>query len=418
MALAAGLVATWSAAIPAGEPAYAASPTGGVPHEMFAPDGTISRVDVPSGAQPTARSAARASAASVTVTPVEVHGPSGNRLDIVFVGDGYTQPELGTYAAQASRTWELLANREPFRSYRTLFNVWRVDLVSPVSGVSGDPTADVSRDTPLAASYWCDGLQRLLCADIEQVKHYAGFAPDADQVAVLANSGMYGGAGYTEEEVATFAGGHPLAAEILPHELGHSIGDLADEYDYYAFPDDGSRYRGPEPAEANISKKNADQLLHPRKKWWYWLGADTPDGGVIDAYEGGYYTQFGIYRPSQNSLMKALRREFNVVSREKMIQSFYATTRPIDAAVPSGAAVARGGTLAIEVLAVPLQIRWFVDGSEVPAWRGRTSVSLADGPPGAGSVSVEVSDQTSWVRSTEYRAQYLTQRHSWRVSGG
>ncbi|WP_407938755.1 M64 family metallopeptidase [Micromonospora rubida] len=74
---------------------------------------------------------------------------------------------------------------------------------------------------------------------------------------------------------------------------------------------------------------------------------------MIDAYEGGYYTQFGIYRPSQNSLMKALRREFNVVSREKMIQSFYATVRPIDAAVPSGAAVAPGGTLAIEVLAVP-----------------------------------------------------------------
>lgn len=389
-----------------------------VPREMFSPDGTITRVEVSPDTQPRARVAARAGAAPVTVTPVEVHGPSENRIDIVFIGDGYTQAELDVYAGQVSRAWQLLAGREPFRSYRGLFNVWRVDVISAVSGVSGDPTADVRRDTPLGMSYWCSGLQRLLCADIDQVKHYAAVAPGADQVAVLANSGMYGGAGYTDDEVVTFAGGHALGGEILPHELGHSIGDLADEYDYYAFPEDGSRYHGPDPVAANVTKKNADQMAYPHKKWWYWLGAETPDGGTIGAYEGGFYTQFGIYRPSQNSLMKQLLREFNVVGREQMIQSFYATVRPIDAASPSGPVATSGDTVAIEVLPVPLEIRWFVDGREVPAWRGRTSVNLADQPASVRTVTVEVADLTPWVRNAEYRSKYLTQRHTWKVSGG
>jgi hypothetical protein len=93
----------------------------------------------------------------------------------------------------------------------------------------------VKKTTPLGSYFYCGGLGRLLCLDTTTAKSYAKLAPDVDQIAVLANSTMYGGAGYTDE-LATVSGGNASAGEILPHEFGHSIGDLADEYPYYAYP--------------------------------------------------------------------------------------------------------------------------------------------------------------------------------------
>jgi hypothetical protein len=156
-------------------------------------------------------------------------------------------------------------------------------------------------------------------------------------------------------------------------------------------------------------------MREPRKKWWYWLGSPSPDGGMIGAYEGGFYTQFGIYRPSENSLMKSLLREFNSVGREEMIRSFYAVARPIDAASPAGGEVARGASAAVTVLPVPLTIRWYLDGQEVPQWRDRASVDLAGVAATARTLTVRVADPTTWVRNTEYRETYLSQSRSWRL---
>lgn len=58
----------------------------------------------------------------------------------------------------------------------------------------------------------------------------AALAAQAHQVVVLANSTKYGGIGGS---VATSSGGNAAAGLITVHELGHSLGGLADEYDYY-----------------------------------------------------------------------------------------------------------------------------------------------------------------------------------------
>lgn len=179
------------------------------------------------------------------------------------------------------------------------------------------------------------------------------------------------------------------------------------------------KYRGPDLWQANITKKDEEQLAHPGKKWAGWLGAQSPDGGVIGAYEGGFYTQFGIYRPSENSLMKALRREFNAVSREKMIQSFYATAtaRPIDAATPPGGSAGRDATVTVTVLDIPLRIIWYLDSVPVPQWNDRTSVDLNGATGSATTLTVVVFDPTTWVRDTGYQMNYLRQTMSWRLVG-
>ncbi|GAA2409325.1 M64 family metallopeptidase [Nonomuraea africana] len=354
---------------------------------------------------------ARVAAAAATVTPVEINGPSSNRIDLVYLGDGYTSGELGAYADQVASSWAKLTSYEPFTSRRKMFNVWRVDITSPVSGVSGDPTSDVVKDTPLGTYFWCGDIERLLCLDVDAAKGYAALAPEADQIAVVANTTKYGGAGYTDDELVTFSGGNQLGTEILPHELGHSIGDLADEYG-----GDPTGYTGTEPAAVNVSVKTAVQMQAQQKKWYRWLGAATPDGGVIDTYEGAHYHDYGIYRPSQDSMMRSLKRPFNAVSREKMIQSFYATARPLDSYTSNASRVSRGSTLTITTLPIsPLSITWYVNGTQNTAWNGLTSVTVPTNLPAAARISVTVSDPTADVRDPDYQSAYLSQTITWRV---
>ncbi|GAA3099359.1 hypothetical protein GCM10017687_07830 [Streptomyces echinatus] len=86
-------------------------------------------------------------AAVPAVRPLERTGPVSGRLDLVVMGDGYTADEQGDFAADAEEKLDAIFAVEPYRSYRGLFNVWLVDTVSAESGVSGDPTADVGKDT-------------------------------------------------------------------------------------------------------------------------------------------------------------------------------------------------------------------------------------------------------------------------------
>ena len=50
------------------------------------------------------------------------NGPSSNRIDIVFVGDGYLASELGSYAIHVSTGLTDLMSQEPFLSYSTFFS--------------------------------------------------------------------------------------------------------------------------------------------------------------------------------------------------------------------------------------------------------------------------------------------------------
>ena len=279
--------------------------------EVFSPDGTITRAPVPVRSQPPAAPAQ----VRAEVMPIQQTGPSDSRFDLVIVGDGYTRADLDTYHQQAVRRWEELAAVEPFRTYRDSFNVWQVDVLSDESGVDHDPTLGIRRDTALDMGFWCQGTapgtERLLCVNETKARQYAELAPEADQVLALGNSAKYGGAG---GGIATSSGGNARSGLIVVHELGHSVGGLADEYDH---PDD--LYTGPEPSEPNVSTYTREEMEQGRVKWHAYLGRPSPDGGVVGAYEGGYYHRRGIYRPTQDSVMRTLGKEFNLPGRDAMI---------------------------------------------------------------------------------------------------
>ncbi|WP_425329857.1 M64 family metallopeptidase [Streptomyces alfalfae] len=178
------------------------------------------------------------------VVPIVRAGPTGSKLDVVFVGDGYTAGEQEDFHADVRAKWSKISAVEPYASYHSLFNVWAVDAVSRQSGVSGDPAADVVKDTALGSGFFCDGIERLLCVDTHKVEAYATKAADPDLVIVLSNSAKYGGAGYNDitspsgyDGIATASSDNAQSDQVAVHETGRSLGKLADEYWYDEYGD-------------------------------------------------------------------------------------------------------------------------------------------------------------------------------------
>lgn len=347
------------------------------------------------------------------VTTIRNNGPTSNRVDVAILGDGYTAGQLGTYATHTNTVVNSFFAQEPFNAYATYFNVHRVDVVSNESGVD-EIDLNIFRDTALDMAYGCFGIDRLLCINVGKAWGAAGSAPAWDQILALANSTRYGGAGYPAQEVGTLAGNNGSAVEIALHEFGHSFADLADEYDY----DQGPFYTGPEPVEANVSIYLAPDMQLLQTKWFRWL-----DLANVDTFEGAYYHQFDIYRPTDNSKMRSLGRPFEQVNVEQIVFNIYQQVSPIDSVSPTP-----GGTLpACTTLSVVrlqpaghnLSVQWSIDGLSVP---GATNVTFrpetAGLSPGQHTVTVTVVDNTTRVRDEVVRAALMTDSRTWTVEAG
>ncbi|MEU9143868.1 M64 family metallopeptidase [Streptomyces sp. NPDC048349] len=318
------------------------------------------------------------------------NGPTADRLDVVVIGDGYTSAELERFRSDARQKWDEVTAVEPYTTYRNLFNVWTVDAVSRESGVSGDPTPVTVRDTALGSYFWCEEIERLLCVDQPKVDAYVAKAPEADLVIVLANSAKYGGAGYNEpsatlgyEGISTASAGHPKSGQVAIHETGHSLGKLADEYFYAGVPE-YEKYTGPEPAETNSSALPADRMATQRAKWYRWLGEPSPDGGVVGAYEGGGYFATGLYRPTDNSLMRVLGKPFNLPGVEAMIDGFHRHAKTVTPLTPTDRTLRLRDTAKAAVPRLAgtdgrqLVVTWYLDGRELKRFEGRTEIAVAD----------------------------------------
>lgn len=346
-------------------------------------------------------------------------GVLDNRVDLVFVGDGYTAGEMAQYHADVNGIVNSLYQYEPFTSYQNYFRVTAVEVVSNESGVDNDPTQGVMRDTALNMQYWCGGTERLLCVGVNKAYTAAAAAPDIDQVVAISNSSKYGGAGYPSNNLGTAAGQNSAAADIAIHELGHSLGDLADEYTYGG----PTTYTGPElgPVDVSIFDRAAQEAND--RKWHYWMDATRAGfDGPIDTFVGGNYSEFGVYRPSSNSMMRALGRPFNLVSAEQLLKEIYREVRPIESGSETGTIVSRGGSVGItpmQPLNQDLSVLWYLDGEIQIPLIGQTLVSTDDLVLDGGSheLKVVVADMTPWVRDEAMRAEFMTEERVYTIAG-
>jgi hypothetical protein len=356
-------------------------------------------------------------------------GPAANRINLVFVGDGYTRADQPLFDASAERAWQALASYEPYKTYQHFFDTWRVNLVSPTGGISNDPADDTPRATPLGMHFWCHGIDRLLCVDTGAASAYGDLFPGGvSHVIALAHTTTYGGAGGS---ITTLAGENPDSEAVVVHEMAHTIGGLGDEYQSSLVPAPGPA--APD-AAANVESASQEETMRAhRSKWYRWLGRPSADGGVVGAYEGANYYDKGFYRPSPDSEMRTLGRPFNPPSVEALIEAFYVSRTghgsidPVDAVRPvPGPRGVTGLGRSLQATLVPLvgrdyTVYWAVDGVSVPGTLGRTSLDLATAPLRKGRwnrVTLWVIDENPAVIDEGFRLRHMTRACSWWVWGG
>lgn len=398
----AALVLLSAAVLPAALEVAAPSPFGAIGAPGPVPDRAVPPHSV-------ARADLRAVGAAPTVD-IRRTGAPANRITLVLLGDGYTEDQQDLFRQQADRAWRALMDIEPFRSYQGFFNIRRVEVVSPVTGIAETENHSRKPGTPLGMHFWCEGTARLLCADESATARYAGEGEGPQYLIALANSTEYGGAGGTG--VTTLAGGSPDAGRIIQHEIGHTVGDLGDEYD--SAPDDADY--------PNLATVNAEEMNRTHVKWWRWLGAQSPDGGGV---VGAYRSANGVYRPTADSVMRTLGGTYNLPSREAIIEQIYRRVSPMDGSAPPAGAVAGRPRLQVTPVALSggrqLRVEWRVNGQPVEplppdrTWLDTAALQLRPGQ--SATVTATVRDVTDWVRDEAFRDQRMTRSVTWTLKG-
>lgn len=254
----------------------------------------------------------------------------GNGIDIVLMGDAYSDRQIadGTYRTDMEYICNNLFTEEPYKSFKDHFNVYYVNVVSATEGYEYGNTA--------LDSYFGGGT--LVGGNDNAVFNYALNAISEEEMdeallIVAMNSDNYAGTCYMyyPETNADYGKGVSVSyfpkggdattfAQLLHHEAcGHGFAKLADEYAY--------EDRGAVPSDyvSEIKSqqsnwgwwKNVDFTSNPSATRWNHFINDTRYANEgLGAYEGGLTYWSGVWRPTENSIMRDNTGGFNAPSRE------------------------------------------------------------------------------------------------------
>lgn len=251
---------------------------------------------------------------SAQTFPVETIVENGtNRINLVFLSDGYKADELDEYIDDVKDVMDDIFKQSPFKEYKNYFNVYAIKVPSNESGADHPqnttdsdcaPVPVMSVDNYFGSTFDYAGIHRLL-VPMENAKIASVLAdnfPLYDQAFVLVNTSYYGGSGGTYATSST----NTASSEVSIHEIGHSFAFLADEY---WIPSQG---------EAPNRTQNSNRSTI---RWKNWLGSNG-----IDVFE--YQPGAGWYRPHQNCKMQVLNVPFCSVCKEAFVERFHAYIDP------------------------------------------------------------------------------------------
>jgi hypothetical protein len=205
-----------------------------------------------------------------TVFIIQEKGAPEQKVDLLFIAEGYTPEEQEKFRRDAERFTRVLFETEPYTRHHEDFNVRALFLPSAESGVD-EPRQQKYRETALDASFNALDLDRYLLTEAgHTLGHMAGSVP-RDSLVILVNSSRYGGGGiYNDYAVTTVD--HDLSHKVFVHEFGHSFAGLADEYYTSDVAYNEFYPKGLEPLEPNITA-----LLDPAGlKWKNLVNPGTP----------------------------------------------------------------------------------------------------------------------------------------------
>lgn len=327
------------------------------------------------------------------------NGPPQNRVNLILIGDGYTNAELqSTWPQHVDNALDIMfgPNTEPYRTYRKYINVCRLNVASQQSGVdhatgSWPPsTYNYTEYKNTALDGVCNVENRLGTVDEQKVTQkldeiLGGTGIDADWVGAVLNTDKWCNAG---SRSATWAG-YTLNLDVAYHESGHSWHGLADEYG-----GDCEYYSGTEPRAVNMTRTDGE-------KWSEWAGFDQAGIGLIDWYEGGLYCKKGVYRPSDKSKMKWVANPHNAVCMQKIVQDIYSLVRPIDAWTDNRSTIDNPCSIQIKLIdKTMVNTTWSIDGQMVTTSDvEKLTIEGRNLSKGNHQVSVRVEDKSLYVRA-------------------
>lgn len=239
------------------------------------------------------------------VTSIINNGNSSQKVDLLFIAEGYTAAEMDKFRKDAEKFAGYLFDIEPYKSRKSDFNIWAVESVSEESGTD-IPHQDIWKNTIAGSNFFTFRIDRYLTApDQQQICQIASAAP-YDALYVIVNTSKYGGGGIYNFYGLSMAD-HKTEAPVFVHEFGHSFAGLGDEYyDSETAYEDFYNLKT-EPWEPNITT-----LVNFESKWKDLISKETPvptpnDPKYLDVtgvFEGGGYMTKGIYRPFYECRMK------------------------------------------------------------------------------------------------------------------
>ena len=247
-------------------------------------------------------------------------GDPAQKIDVVFVPDGFTTGEMDKFREAVGKFSKGLLNTAPFTAYSDKFNMWLVEAPSPESGTD-IPGKGIYKETLLNTGFYTFDSERYnMTYDIKSVRDVAANAP-YDVIIILVNSDKYGGGG-VYNYYGCFTAFHPQSVGVFVHEFGHCFTWLADEY--YTSDVAYSDYIDMlvEPIQPNVTN-----LVDFSKKWKKMVKSGTPIPtprtpeyeGILGAYEGGMYSAKGIYSPMNKCKMNWLGDPFCPVCTKTIV---------------------------------------------------------------------------------------------------
>ncbi len=250
----------------------------------------------------------------------------GNGIQLIITGDAFVDKDIinGTFDTAAKEAMEDFFAVEPYATFRDMFDVYSVTAVSKNNILSGETALE---------SYF--GNDTYIGGDLAKAVTYARKAVnnlDEALILVLVNKNKYAGTCHMFPYTGNEDFGNGLAVAFctmesnkasrrgtLEHEAGgHGFAKLADEYGY-------SNY-GAIPADQRESHiiafkngwwKNIDFTSDPAQvKWSKYLEDSRYRYDGLGVFEGGCTYWTGVWRPTENSIMRYNTDGFNAPSRE------------------------------------------------------------------------------------------------------
>ena len=283
----------------------------------------------------------------------------GKGIDVVFVGDAFADKDQDLFNKYVKLGKEAFFTEEPFRSTKDRFNIYRIGSVSK-NGIITQEGGDTKFSAQFGDGTYISGDHDAVFRFVQDKMPSVNLKKTI--VFVIVNKAKYAGTCwmFSDNKAVCYV---PLCrneneyAQTLRHEgCGHGFGKLADEYFYDSMgriPDDEVSELKKWKGFAYGFHENVDLTSDPNTILWSKFISDSRYSGKVSVYEGGYTYPYGVYRPTDNSIMRYNTGGFNAPSREaiyKKIMKFsegdawtydYETFVAFDAPARSAEAVTR-----------------------------------------------------------------------------